>query len=488
MNSRTKQILQSGTIALIMALGTNVVGAIAPLNLALLSKWSPFTLSVASAQQIDEETNIRVYEQVSPAVVAINSGGNTGSGSILTSDGLVLTNAHVVGRARTISVTLNDGRRFSADVVGFADKGLDLAIVKIRSVRNLPTVNFAGAGDVKVGQRAFAIGSPFGLSGTLTVGIVSRIDRNRGLIQTDAAINPGNSGGPLINSQGQVIGVNTAIATRNANAGNVGIGFAIPVDSILPFVAAVQEGRATTTARERTEALTNGKPPQALPLDGSVIRGSLQNGDNLWLGDNSFYDVYRFQGRAGTRVRVEMVSPEVDSYLFLIGPDGNGVAQDDDSAGGSNAQIVVTLPVDGSYTLLANSYEGGQAGSYRLRATAIERSGDLNFVRAEGFILQREDVLGPGALVLPSDGSLYRTYTFEGQAGQQVSLSLVSSDFNTYLILLDENGNKIAENDDLSSSNSNSRINMRLPYSGIYRIIVNAYDHNGRGRYSLEVR
>ncbi|MDE5096359.1 MAG: trypsin-like peptidase domain-containing protein, partial [Trichodesmium sp. St11_bin5] len=152
-------------------------------------------------QSIEEQTNIRVYQQTNQAVVSIDTDKANGSGTIISRDGMVLTNAHVVSQGGIVKITLADGRKVEADVIGFGEKGLDLAVLKIRGETNLPTIRIASSGDIKVGQRAFAIGNPFGrFQGTLTVGIVSRIDEERGLIQTDAAINPGNSGGPLLNS------------------------------------------------------------------------------------------------------------------------------------------------------------------------------------------------------------------------------------------------------------------------------------------------
>ncbi|WP_235441013.1 S1C family serine protease, partial [Limnoraphis robusta] len=183
------------------------------------------------AQGEDEETNIRVYEQASPAVVSIDTEKANGSGTIISPDGTVLTNAHVVSHGGEVKVTLADGREMIADVIAYGEDGLDLAVLKIRNARNLPTIPIASPASVKVGQRAFAIGNPFGqFQGTFTIGIVSRIDGERNLIQTDAAINPGNSGGPLLNSKGELIGVNTAIFTRGSSGGNIGIGFAISVD------------------------------------------------------------------------------------------------------------------------------------------------------------------------------------------------------------------------------------------------------------------
>ena len=152
------------------------------------------------ALSIEEQTNIRVYQQANQAVVSIDTDKTNGSGTIISRDGMVLTNAHVVSQGGVVQITLADGRKVKADVIGFGEKGLDLAALKIRGEINLPAIKIARPGLTQVGQRAFAIGNPFGrFKGTLTVGIVSRIDPARGLIQTDAAINPGNSGGPLLN-------------------------------------------------------------------------------------------------------------------------------------------------------------------------------------------------------------------------------------------------------------------------------------------------
>ena len=158
-----------------------------------------------------------------------------GSGVIVRSDGYVLTNDHVVGKTDKVTVTLKDGREFEGKV--FRDQKSDLAVVKI-DAQGLPAARLADSGKVKPGHLSIAIGNPFGLNGTVTMGIVSAVGRSEGvsngresrfypnLIQTDASINPGNSGGPLINMKGEVIGINTLI--QSPAGGNIGIGFAIP--------------------------------------------------------------------------------------------------------------------------------------------------------------------------------------------------------------------------------------------------------------------
>lgn len=157
----------------------------------------------------------------------------TGSGFIIKSDGLVMTNAHVVDKASSVTVTLKDGREFTGRVVG-EDPLTDVAIIKIQA-NKLPTVSLGNSDQIKPGEWAIAIGNPLGLDNTVTAGIVSGTgrssseigapDRRVSFIQTDAAINPGNSGGPLLNQRGQVIGMNTAII-----GGAQGIGFAIPIN------------------------------------------------------------------------------------------------------------------------------------------------------------------------------------------------------------------------------------------------------------------
>ncbi|MEW9580880.1 DegQ family serine endoprotease [Paraburkholderia sp. DGU8] len=160
-----------------------------------------------------------------------NSG--VGSGFIISADGYVMTNAHVVDEADTIYVTLTDKREFKAKLIGVDDR-TDVAVVKI-SAANLPTITIGDSNKVRVGEWVVAIGSPFGLENTVTAGIVSAKGRDTGdylpFIQTDVAVNPGNSGGPLINMQGEVIGINSQIYSRTG--GFMGISFAIPIDEAM---------------------------------------------------------------------------------------------------------------------------------------------------------------------------------------------------------------------------------------------------------------
>ncbi len=163
-----------------------------------------------------------------------------GSGFIISTDGQIVTNHHVIDGADTVEVRLSDGRTFEAQVVG-SDPMTDVALLQIEAGTDLPTVEFGDSDALRVGEAVIAMGSPFGLGGTVTSGIVSALSRdiNSGpfdeFIQTDAAINRGNSGGPLFNEDGEVIGVNTAIFSPAG--GSVGIGFAVPSDLVRDVVA-----------------------------------------------------------------------------------------------------------------------------------------------------------------------------------------------------------------------------------------------------------
>ncbi|MEB3210138.1 MAG: trypsin-like peptidase domain-containing protein [Leptolyngbyaceae bacterium] len=431
----------------------------------------------AYAQSSDEAVRVRVYQQASPAVVSIDASTGTGSGSIISSDGLILTNAHVVQGARTVTVRLEDGREFQGTVIAFGEPGLDLAAVRLSGVSNLPTIPIGDIGDVSVGQTAFAIGNPFGqFQGTLTVGIVSRIDREKGLIQTDAAINPGNSGGPLLNSRGELIGVNTSIFTTGRAAGNIGIGFAIPVARVQPFLTAVGNGSAPREWSRFANIV-------AITPNNSPLRGTLDSSSNVLESDNSYFDVYTFNVQQGQNITIDMMSSELDAYLILLDPNGQDIAQDDDGGNGTNARLVVTAPVSGEYTVLANSYAVGEVGDYQLQVSA----GTTTATTGSGILLQEEGVLGQGSRVLESDGSLYQVHDFFGEAGQQVTVVLESNEFDTYLILVGPNEQVIEQNDDVSPNNLNSAITVTLPVSGMYQAIANAYDSTGRGRYSIRV-
>jgi serine protease Do len=224
-----------------------------------------------------------------------------GSGFILTTDGFVMTNAHVVDGAEEVIVTLADKREFKARIVGF-DKRTDVAVVKIEAT-GLPAVKVGDVNRLKVGEWVMAIGSPFGLENTVTAGIVSAKQRDTGdylpFIQTDVAINPGNSGGPLINMRGEVVGVNSQIYSRSG--GFMGISFAIPMDEAirvseqLRVSGRVSRGRIGVqidqVTKDVAESIGLGKPQGALVR--SVESGSPADKAGVEAGDI----IVRFDGK-----------------------------------------------------------------------------------------------------------------------------------------------------------------------------------------------
>ena len=216
-----------------------------------------------------------------------------GSGFIIESNGLILTNAHVVEGATTIYVTLTDKREFKAKLLGL-DKRTDVAVVKIEA-RDLPKLPLGDSSKVRVGEWVLAIGSPFGLENTVTAGIVSAKSRDTGdylpFIQTDVAVNPGNSGGPLLNTTGQVIGINSQIFSRSG--GYMGISFAIPIDEAMRVADQLRTNGKMTRGRigvalgemtkEVAESLGLGKPRGAyvrnVEPNGPAAAGGIEAGD-----------------------------------------------------------------------------------------------------------------------------------------------------------------------------------------------------------------
>lgn len=214
------------------------------LFISLIMSLSFVNAGIAKTYEPDEEINITVYERINPAIVAIDAqtsdGISAGTGCIVSSDGLILTGSHVVDDSKSIEVTMSNGQVYKAELISKMGKNKDLALIKISPKVKLQTIKFGDSQDIKVGQKVLAIGNPFGFSGTLTQGIISRIDYTKNKIQTDAAINPGCSGGPLLNSSGEVIGINQSIYNPDNNISNIGIGFAIPINDAKKFIETVK--------------------------------------------------------------------------------------------------------------------------------------------------------------------------------------------------------------------------------------------------------
>src|SRR5215471_2371552 len=260
--------------------------------------WSP-PVARGAGLGIDELNNIDVYKNANNSVVYVTStvyqqtiffetvqGKEMGSGFIINPDGQILTNNHVISGSSQVEVTLPDQSqsRYKAQIL-MRDSRNDLALIKIEPKKKLPFLNLGDSDRLQVGQKVLAIGNPFGfLQGTLTVGVVSSLSRTiqnengtalEGVIQTDAAINSGNSGGPLLDSQGSVIGINTAI--YGPSGGNVGIGFAMPINRAKALLDDYRQGRkparlGVTTYWIHDDAVTALQLPRAGLLINQVAR------------------------------------------------------------------------------------------------------------------------------------------------------------------------------------------------------------------------
>jgi S1-C subfamily serine protease len=295
----------------------------------------------------DEETNVRVYKAVSPGVVNITSTvveydwffapyateGSTGSGCVLDTDGNILTNYHVIQSADSLEVTLPDKSKYHAKVVGF-DRQNDLAVIRVTGApkERLHPIPLGDSDAMSVGQKVLAIGNPLGLQNTLTIGIVSSLGRRiktengdliDNVIQTDAAINPGNSGGPLLNTSGEMIGINTLIFSIRGG-GNIGIGFAIPVNSIRRVATElIREGRILrpwfgVEGYSLTEDLAEGLnlPVKSGILVARVYKGSSADGAGIQ-GANEIAILYNQRFLVGGDIITEVDGKAVESLEEL---------------------------------------------------------------------------------------------------------------------------------------------------------------------------
>jgi S1-C subfamily serine protease len=249
--------VRRGALAAIIgtaAAGILVVAAAASSGVSVsLSNAAAQPAPVAATAAAAPGTVAAVAQSVGPAVVSVRTDQGLGSGVIYDPSGLILTNAHVVDGAQSITIGLVDGRHFNGKVVG-ADGGFDVAVIKVDGASNLPTATLGDSANLQVGDPVVTIGNPFGFDHTLTTGVVSALNRpvsegqgsyNQPMIQTDAAINPGNSGGPLLDLSGQVQGITTLVAAPQGVPAQ-GLGFAVPVTTAKRIAdQLVQQGKVT---------------------------------------------------------------------------------------------------------------------------------------------------------------------------------------------------------------------------------------------------
>jgi putative serine protease PepD len=254
--NRVGKAAAAGAAALVLMLGSGLAGGL--VTLAVTDEGGT-TRTYTAAPIVNSADLPAIAATVQDSVVSINTGDGEGSGVVLSADGYVLTNNHVVATAGgdTVNVVFANGESARARIVG-TDPKTDLAVVKAEGVSGRQPATLGDSDAMRVGDTVLALGSPLGLQGSVTAGIISARDRTiqagegnsrtggtsiSGLLQTDAPINPGNSGGALVNTRGEVIGINTAIATAGQGNGNIGVGFAIPSNKAKQVADALQKGQ-----------------------------------------------------------------------------------------------------------------------------------------------------------------------------------------------------------------------------------------------------
>jgi putative serine protease PepD len=271
---------------------------------------------------VDRSSLSQIASSVQDSVVSITTGSGEGSGVILTADGYIVTNNHVVATAQgdTVTVIFADGKKVQAGIVG-TDPRTDLAVVKASGVSGLHAAKFGSSAKMQVGDTVLAIGSPLGLEGSVTAGIISAKDRTiqsssdddrqqspfggnqppqqsgtttmSGLLQTDAPINPGNSGGALVNVNGEVIGINSAIATQGQSSGNIGLGFAIPSDKASKVANDLMAGKKVSHPAlgvSVTDAENGGALVSTVTANSAAAKAGLQQGDVVTAVDGKAID------------------------------------------------------------------------------------------------------------------------------------------------------------------------------------------------------
>lgn len=323
--ARLGRILLAGAAALALAVGSAIGGGV--VALALHDSPSPGP-TYNAAPIIDSADLPAIAESVQDSVVSITVGGGEGSGVVLTEDGYILTNNHVVaGSGGRLRVAFANGETAAARVVG-TDPRIDLAVIKAEGVSDLSPARFGDSDAMRVGDTVLALGSPLGLEGSVTAGIISAKNRTirtggenpllgattiSGLLQTDAPINPGNSGGALVNTRGEVIGINTAIATAGQSSGNIGLGFAIPSNKAKAVADALMKGEKVshpTLGVSVTDADGGGALVAAVVAGSPADQAGLRQGDVITqFGDRAINDsdalVAAVQaGKVGDRVEV----------------------------------------------------------------------------------------------------------------------------------------------------------------------------------------
>jgi hypothetical protein len=401
----------------------------------------------------------KVYDTASPAVVSIDVSDGQGSGVVIDPKGLILTNAHVVGDDRTVTVSLKDGSSLQGNVIALGRQCTDLALVQLTNPpQNLPSVQF-GDQILHPGQTVFAIGNPRGYAGSLTQGIVSRLDPKQQLIQTSVPLNPGNSGGALLNETGQLIGINTKIASNSQ-----GISFSIPLTTVNQFLQDHKTGQLGRVPAFGDQGKVVKHQVGDRPIN---INSELDAGDPINCNDKSYYDRYEFTTVPGQPLMVRMESSDFQPYLVMMDDQGKTLDSDENQKSKTYALVIGQAKQTKTYRVLVNS-RAAATGKYKLTATP------LLLYRVEGF----EQSDAPNAT-----GKFERSFTFKGNRDQTVRMYVYSSDFVPSIQVKDSQGQPLSGQAP-KLEGSGSVLDLKLPQDGPYTVTIAAPAQKG-GKFFL---
>ena len=463
---------------------------------------------VASRPALAQPDVVSITRRASPAVVTLhnfNASGreaSLGSGFFLP-DGRIATNRHVVEGAARITVTSADDRQLGAasyaEAVGST---ADLAILP--RIGSTPASLPLATRLPEPGEAVVVIGAPEGLSNTVSTGIVSAIRsiRGRTLVQISAPISHGSSGGPVMNMRGEVIGVSVSVLSEGQN-----LNFAVPATDLVTLTQASPQRLAFTGNLRGDEVHANGPDVSTqniarLPriTTGQTVTGRLAASD-FTRPDGSYADSYVYMGHAGERVTVTLRSRDFDSWVVVDDPRGPMQEYDDDSAGGLDAELTVTFPHDGPYLIVANSVAAQATGAYQMSLRGAGRGEVDSGSGGRGTIadLGRQTLpritagqtvsgrLSSSDFTRSDDNTYADGYRYSGRAGEQLTITMRSSAFDSWLVFDDPNG-PLQETDDDGAGGRDARITVTLPHDGDYVVVANSLLRGSTGQYTLSLQ
>jgi hypothetical protein len=419
-----------------------------PHSKTLSALFSLGLLSLSLPAQAATEAE-KVYDTASPAVVSIDVSDGQGSGVLIRPDGLIVTNAHVVGDDRTVTVGLKDGRSLQGNVIALGGQCLDLALIQLPNQSQLPAINLGQDPNFHPGQSVFAIGNPRGFSGSLTQGIISRVDNEKQLIQSSLPLNPGNSGGALLNPKGELIGINTKIASNSQ-----GISFSIPIGTVNQFLNDHTNGKLKAQRPFGDQGPVIRHQIDQAPI---VINSNLSKSDPINCNDGSFYDRYEFTTNSGKALMVRMESADFQPYLLMMDDQSRTIDSDENKKQRNYALVIGQSKTTQTYRVLVNSRLPG-SGKYQLKVSP------LLLYRVEGFEASDAPTTA---------GQFERSFSFEGGRNQQVRMYVYSSDFMPKILVKDSQGKPLS-NQAAQQEGGGSVLDIKLPDSGRYTVTVAA--------------